>query len=147
MNQDHSIHPDSRQGTILLEALLATVVLVLSVLAFTFLFTSNTARMAKARDKRELAVFADNILTSLRAQSDESARTNNWRGFWVAFTNNSTGVIINQSSRLPVRYTLSVDLTTDRAAVLAQAWHGEQGSPTPTNSVTFYAEFWDSGAL
>lgn len=85
----------SRRGTVLFEALLAVIILTLSILAFFSLFATNTTRMAKAQKERNAAIFADSVLSTLRAVSDEQARQTNWLGFWTNFLSDATpGTVI-----------------------------------------------------
>jgi hypothetical protein len=75
----------SRRGAVLFEALMALIILATSILALTAIFNRNTARMAKSNRDRGAALFADSILNTLRAVSDEQARQTNWFGFWTDF--------------------------------------------------------------
>lgn len=75
----------SQHGTVLFEALLALIVLTLSIMALFALFSTNTTRMSKAQHQRDAALFADSVLSTLHAISDEQARQTNWLGFWTDF--------------------------------------------------------------
>jgi Tfp pilus assembly protein PilV len=75
----------SRRGAVLFEALMALIILATSIFAFIALFNRNAARMARSNRDRGAALFADSILNSLRAVSEEQARQTNWFGFWSDF--------------------------------------------------------------
>ena len=75
----------NQRGVVLFEALLAITLLVLSVLTFFFLFSGGARRSETARSQRTAVCLADNVLSTLRAASEEASKTGYWLGFWAEF--------------------------------------------------------------
>ena len=91
-----------KQGfALLLEAAVAVVVIAVGVLAMISLFSLGTDVRGKAGADNVAAVFADGVLSGLRAAALQAAETpgsNRWESFWETFACGATSIPVAAQS-------------------------------------------------
>lgn len=125
----------SRRGAVLFEALMALIVLVTSIFAFTAIFNRSASRMAGSNRNRDAALFADSVLNTLRAVSEEQARQTNWFGFWTDFLSASPAV--NVAHPFPDSWSNQDSMASALLIHGTSSWHSANPLATDFGTIAY----------